>query len=242
MRGHLTEKTDVYAFGIVVLELVSGRGNADESLEGEKRYLLEWAWNLHEKSHEVELIDRELTEFNVEEVKRMIGIALLCTQASHAVRPPMSRVVAMLSGDVEVSEVTSKPIYLPDWRFDDTTRISAVAFVAEESSVGFVDDQSPWALLDEEPRWRCSKKNLCGSPRRRKSAALLYKQTPRLAPSLIESSSVSLISCSLGVLVSVCVSWSGSVMEFMYCSSNKVDGLIKESIGSILVFSGVVAL
>ncbi|KAG5387673.1 hypothetical protein IGI04_029214 [Brassica rapa subsp. trilocularis] len=133
MRGHLTEKTDVYAFGIVVLELVSGRGNADESLEGEKRYLLEWAWNLHEKSHQVELIDRELTEFNVEEVKRMIGIALLCTQASHAVRPPMSRVVAMLSGDVEVSEVTSKPIYLPDWRFDDTTRSSFSAFQTKDT-------------------------------------------------------------------------------------------------------------
>ncbi|KAF3513722.1 hypothetical protein F2Q69_00010189 [Brassica cretica] len=133
MRGHLTEKTDVYAFGIVVLELVSGRGNADESLEGEKTYLLEWAWNLHEKSHEVELIDRELTEFNVEEVKRMIGIALLCTQASHAVRPPMSRVVAMLSGDVEVSEVTSKPIYLPDWRFDDTTRSSFSAFQTKDT-------------------------------------------------------------------------------------------------------------
>ncbi|KAL0853217.1 hypothetical protein Bca101_058369 [Brassica carinata] len=133
MRGHLTEKTDVYAFGIVVLELVSGRGNADESLEGEKRYLLEWAWNLHEKSSEVELIDRELTEFNTEEMKRMIGIALLCTQASHTVRPPMSRVVAMLSGDVEVSEVTSKPIYLPDWRFDDTTRSSFSAFQTKDT-------------------------------------------------------------------------------------------------------------
>ncbi|CAH8352221.1 unnamed protein product [Eruca vesicaria subsp. sativa] len=133
MRGHLTEKTDVYAFGIVVLELVSGRGNADESLEGEKRYLLEWAWNLHEKSREVELIDHELTEFNTEEVKRMIGIALLCTQASHAVRPSMSRVVAMLSGDVEVSEVTSKPIYLPDWRFDDTTRSSFSAFQTKDT-------------------------------------------------------------------------------------------------------------
>ena len=42
MRGHLTEKTDVYAFGIVVLELVSGRPNSDENLEDEKRYLLEW--------------------------------------------------------------------------------------------------------------------------------------------------------------------------------------------------------
>lgn len=76
----------------------------------------------------MELIDRELTEFNMEEVKRMIGIALLCTQTSHALRPPMSRVVAMLSGDVEVSDVTSKPGYLTDWRFDDTTSSSLSGF------------------------------------------------------------------------------------------------------------------
>ncbi|CAH2065726.1 unnamed protein product [Thlaspi arvense] len=121
MRGHLTEKTDVYAFGIVALELVSGRKNSDENIEGEQRYLLEWAWNLHEKSREVELIDHELTEFNMDEVKRMIRIALLCTQSSHSLRPPMSRVMAMLSGDVDVSDVTSKPGYLTDWRFDDTS-------------------------------------------------------------------------------------------------------------------------
>ncbi|XP_010501246.1 PREDICTED: probable LRR receptor-like serine/threonine-protein kinase At1g56140 isoform X2 [Camelina sativa] len=135
MRGHLTEKIDVYAFGVVALELVSGRPNSDENLEDEKRYLLEWAWNLHEKSREVELIDHELTEFNMEEVKRMIGIALLCTQTSHALRPPMSRVVAMLSGDVEVSDVTSKPGYLTDWGFDDTTSSSLSGFQTKDTGV-----------------------------------------------------------------------------------------------------------
>ncbi|KAH0898879.1 hypothetical protein HID58_048447, partial [Brassica napus] len=102
MRGHLTEKTDVYAFGIVALELVSGRKNSDVNLGNEKKYLLEWAWNLHENSHEVELIDHELTEFNMEEVKRVIGIALLCTYSSHSLRPPMSKVVAMLSGTLRL--------------------------------------------------------------------------------------------------------------------------------------------
>ena len=42
MRGHLTEKTDVYAFGIVALELVSGRKNSDVNLGNEKKYLLDW--------------------------------------------------------------------------------------------------------------------------------------------------------------------------------------------------------
>lgn len=42
MRGHLTEKVDVFSFGVVLLEIVSGRPNSDSSLEGEKVYLLEW--------------------------------------------------------------------------------------------------------------------------------------------------------------------------------------------------------
>jgi hypothetical protein len=42
MRGHLTEKADVFAFGVVALEIVSGRPNADSSLDEEKVYLLEW--------------------------------------------------------------------------------------------------------------------------------------------------------------------------------------------------------
>lgn len=41
MRGHLTEKTDVFAYGVVILEIVSGRPNSDPSLEGDMVYLLE---------------------------------------------------------------------------------------------------------------------------------------------------------------------------------------------------------
>lgn len=42
MRGHLTEKADVFGFGVVALEILSGRSNSDSSLDEEKIYLLEW--------------------------------------------------------------------------------------------------------------------------------------------------------------------------------------------------------
>ncbi|KAL6283206.1 hypothetical protein ACE6H2_014135 [Prunus campanulata] len=126
MRGHLTEKSDVFAFGVVALETVSGRPNSDPSLDEEKVYLLEWAWYLHETKREVELVDSRISDFNEEEVKRVIAIAFLCTQASPLLRPSMSRVVGMLSGDIEVATVTSKPGYLTDWKFDDISGINSM--------------------------------------------------------------------------------------------------------------------
>ncbi|TYI04958.1 hypothetical protein ES332_A10G055000v1, partial [Gossypium tomentosum] len=50
MRGHLTEKADIFGFGIVALEILSGRPNSDNSLEDDKIYLLEWSWALHENN------------------------------------------------------------------------------------------------------------------------------------------------------------------------------------------------
>ncbi|KAL0009139.1 hypothetical protein SO802_010641 [Lithocarpus litseifolius] len=122
MHGHLTEKADVFAFGVVALELVSGRPNSDSSLEEEKIYLLEW---LHENNREVDLPDSKLSEFNEEEVKRLIGVSLLCTQAFPTLRPSISRVVAMVLGDIEVSTMTSRPGYLTDWKYDDITNVTS---------------------------------------------------------------------------------------------------------------------
>ncbi len=42
MMGHLTEKADVFAFGIVAMEILAGRTNFDDSLEDDKKYLLGW--------------------------------------------------------------------------------------------------------------------------------------------------------------------------------------------------------
>ncbi|KAH7545624.1 hypothetical protein FEM48_Zijuj01G0113200 [Ziziphus jujuba var. spinosa] len=129
MRGHLTEKADVFSFGVVALEILSGRPNSDNSLDSEKIFLLEWAWTLHERKQTVGLVDPRLTEFDEDEATRMIGVALLCTQASPMMRPAMSRVVGMLAGDIgiDTSDV-SKPSYLTDWNFKDVTR----SFLEEE--------------------------------------------------------------------------------------------------------------
>ncbi|KAM4112459.1 hypothetical protein ACJW30_05G141700 [Castanea mollissima] len=128
MRGHLTEKADVFGFGVVALEILSGRPNSDDSLDTEKIYLLEWAWTLHENNQSLRLVDPTLSKFDENEAARVIAVSLMCTQASPNMRPPMSRVVAMLAGDIEVGIVTSKPSYLTDLNFKDITN----SFLSEE--------------------------------------------------------------------------------------------------------------
>ncbi|KAJ0046397.1 hypothetical protein Pint_04990 [Pistacia integerrima] len=117
MCGYRIEKNDVFAFGVVILEVVSGRPNLDSSLEEEKMYLLDWIKN----NHQLELVDSKLLEFSEEEVKGLIGVVLLCTQTLLPSRPSMSHVIAMFCGDMEVSTVNSKLGYLTEWAFDDAT-------------------------------------------------------------------------------------------------------------------------
>ncbi|XP_034697428.1 probable LRR receptor-like serine/threonine-protein kinase At1g56140 isoform X3 [Vitis riparia] len=139
MRGHLTEKADVFGFGVVALEILCGRPNTDNSLDAKMIYLLEWAWALHENNRSLDLIDPRLIEFNENEATRVVGVAFLCTQASPMLRPTMSRVVAMLAGDIEVSTITSKPSYLTDWDFNDTTS----GFLSEDTQTSFTSNESP---------------------------------------------------------------------------------------------------
>ncbi|KAL0320982.1 UNVERIFIED_CONTAM: putative LRR receptor-like serine/threonine-protein kinase [Sesamum radiatum] len=140
MRGRLTEKADIFSFGVVALEIISGRPNFDPSLPHDMRYLLGWAWNLHENDREFELVDPTLPKYDANTVKRIIDVALLCTQASPALRPSMSRVVAMLTGDIQVPSITSRPGYLTDWKFTDATTFATDAESStSKSDIGYMN-------------------------------------------------------------------------------------------------------
>ncbi|WJX67783.1 hypothetical protein P8452_52220 [Trifolium repens] len=108
MHGYLTDKADVYSFGIVALEIVSGRSNTLYPSKEEAFYLLDWAHMLKEKGDLMELIDRRLgSDFNKKEAMVMIDVALLCTNVTSNLRPSMSSVVSMLEGTTVVPEFVS---------------------------------------------------------------------------------------------------------------------------------------
>ncbi|KAH9536338.1 hypothetical protein CY35_17G102100 [Sphagnum magellanicum] len=101
--GQLTPKVDVYSFGILLLEIVSGRKNIDLTLASNQIYLIKWALFLYESNMLTNLVEGTLDIINSEnEVRRVINVALLCLQIEPTIRPLMSHVLAMLQGEMDI--------------------------------------------------------------------------------------------------------------------------------------------
>ncbi|WZZ64568.1 hypothetical protein YC2023_075938 [Brassica napus] len=101
MRGHLTDKVDVYSFGIVALEIVHGRSNKinQSASNYNTPYVIDWVTILREQNNLLELVDPRLgSDYNREEALTMLQVVILCTIPDPSDRPLMSEVVKMLEG------------------------------------------------------------------------------------------------------------------------------------------------
>ncbi|EOX92078.1 Leucine-rich repeat transmembrane protein kinase family protein isoform 2 [Theobroma cacao] len=100
--GKSSERTDVFGYGIMLLELVTGQRAIDFSRleEEDDVLLLDHVKKLEREKKLDAIVDRNLNKnYNIQEVEAMIQVALLCTQASPEDRPAMSEVVRMLEGE-----------------------------------------------------------------------------------------------------------------------------------------------
>uniref|UniRef100_A0A0D6QWR2 non-specific serine/threonine protein kinase n=1 Tax=Araucaria cunninghamii TaxID=56994 RepID=A0A0D6QWR2_ARACU len=98
MNLPITAKADVYSFGIVLLEIVSGLSTSNTG-SVQSSNLVQWVSEKSEGgSRKEEVVDPKLQgNFNSEEVGRMLRTALLCVKQDKDRRPSMSQVVQMLS-------------------------------------------------------------------------------------------------------------------------------------------------
>ncbi|KAH1103137.1 hypothetical protein GLYMA_13G241200v4 [Glycine max] len=105
LGGQLTKKADIYSFGVLILEIISGRSSARRTNGGgSHKFLLEWAWQLYEERKLLEFVDQDMEEFPEEEVIRYMKVALFCTQSAANRRPLMIQVVDMLSKAIQLNE------------------------------------------------------------------------------------------------------------------------------------------
>ncbi|KAK1420055.1 hypothetical protein QVD17_21360 [Tagetes erecta] len=101
MDGLFSIKSDVFSFGVLMLEIVSGKKNRGFYYANNQLNLLGHTWNLWTQGKALELVDESIrTEFSKDEVLRCIQLGLLCVQEHAEDRPNMSKVLLMLSSDV----------------------------------------------------------------------------------------------------------------------------------------------
>ncbi|KAL3677053.1 hypothetical protein R1sor_027001 [Riccia sorocarpa] len=99
-EGLITEKLDVYSYGILLLEIVSGRECIDHTALEDQVYLRNWAFHLYRKGCLSEMAEKRLLEVvSGEDTEIVLKIALSCLQENYKNRPSMNDVVLMLTGN-----------------------------------------------------------------------------------------------------------------------------------------------
>lgn len=94
MYGKVSDKIDVYAFGVVLLELISGREPIYSKTCKGRQSLVSWAKPILESGDVKRLMDRKLQgKFDVEQMNRMVLAASLCITRAARLRPTMSKVI-----------------------------------------------------------------------------------------------------------------------------------------------------
>ncbi|XP_076892502.1 cysteine-rich receptor-like protein kinase 2 [Bidens hawaiensis] len=143
-HGQLTEKADVYSFGILILEMVTRiESNRSKTLEY-TRSLLSTAWKHFNQGTVEEIFDPNLKmhiypniNFHKEAIK-VVHVALLCTQEAPSLRPSMSAALKMLAVNDEPLPAPSNPPFIDEETMELNSIIQSLPNNHDSSSVAIV--------------------------------------------------------------------------------------------------------
>ncbi|KAJ6973049.1 hypothetical protein NC653_033395 [Populus alba x Populus x berolinensis] len=135
-EGHqrLTERSDVFSFGVVLLELLSGKKALMVDNEGQPSIVTDWAWSLVREGRTLDVIEDGMPESGSQEIlEKYVLVAVLCSHPQLYARPTMDQVVKMLETDLSIPSIPERPISLVA-EMDDIERTASRSASGQLSS------------------------------------------------------------------------------------------------------------
>ncbi|KAJ0096205.1 hypothetical protein Patl1_15137 [Pistacia atlantica] len=108
--GVISCKSDIYSFGMLILEMAGGRRNSDmRAARSSKAYFPSWVYDRIKAGEDLELLN--FTEIDDAIARKLCIIGLWCIQMKPVDRPSMSKVVEMLEGSIDNLQLPPKPFF-----------------------------------------------------------------------------------------------------------------------------------
>lgn len=139
--GIATEKTDVFSYGIVILELACGRRPIEREEESQRMVnLVDWVWRFYSEGKIVKAADERMKgKFEEEEMKKLLVLGLSCANPDSMERPTMRRVFQILNNEAEPLVV---PRAKPSLTFSNSLPLSINEIVSDsEEDFGIIESQ-----------------------------------------------------------------------------------------------------
>ncbi|PKA55805.1 Cysteine-rich receptor-like protein kinase 42 [Apostasia shenzhenica] len=138
VHGQLTEKADIYSYGVLVLEIITGRKNqSSPAASAEGRSLMEQIWQHYNSDTLIGLLDPQLEgQCTAEEALNVFRVGLLCVQAFPTLRPPMWKVVEMLNSRLHELPTPTQPPFLSNHGRESRSRGSETSHSHSYSGKG----------------------------------------------------------------------------------------------------------